>query len=143
MICVEMLLASAAMLFAFPHNEYKMGGATSGLRVGAMLHAISIKDVINDTVHVVSAPPSADANPAQPPQHGHKQHDSKIVGRSHACAWQQRRAKKDAGKLIVSWPPTSHASLPAAACSLRPPTTTMCCIAMVALLRMSSGKPEI
>ncbi len=53
LICAEMLLASISMLFAFPHKEFKMGGATHALRLGAIGHAISIRDVINDTIHVV------------------------------------------------------------------------------------------
>lgn len=54
MICVEMLIASGSLLFAFPSKEYQMGGATHGLRMSAIAHAISVRDVISDTIHVVS-----------------------------------------------------------------------------------------
>ena len=54
MICVEMSGSSIMMYFAFPTNEYKMGGATKGLRKEAFAHAISIKDVVADTVHQVN-----------------------------------------------------------------------------------------
>lgn len=55
MICVEMALAGTGLLFAFPHKEYQIGGSTSGFRLDAFLHAISIRDVVVDTIHVVSS----------------------------------------------------------------------------------------
>jgi hypothetical protein len=54
MICVEMALAGLSLLYAFPHKEFNMGGSTHGWRLDAFLHAISIKDVVVDTIHVVS-----------------------------------------------------------------------------------------
>jgi hypothetical protein len=54
MICVEMALAGISLLYAFPHKEFNMGGSTHGWRLDAFLHAISIKDVVVDTIHVVS-----------------------------------------------------------------------------------------
>ena len=53
MICAEMLLASISMLYAFPVKEYMIGGSAAGFRADAFTHAISIKDVIKDTIHVV------------------------------------------------------------------------------------------
>jgi hypothetical protein len=53
MICAEMLLAGASMLYAFPYKEYQIGGSTAGWRLGAFTHAISVKDVVKDVVHVV------------------------------------------------------------------------------------------
>jgi hypothetical protein len=58
MICVEMALAGLSLLYAFPHKEFNMGGSTGGWRLDAFLHAISIKDVVVDTIHVVSTPSS-------------------------------------------------------------------------------------
>ena len=40
MICVEMLLAGAAMTFAFPHNQYAIGGAAAGFRLDAIAHTL-------------------------------------------------------------------------------------------------------
>lgn len=54
MICVEMALAGISLLYAFPHSEFNMGGSTHGWRLDAFLHAISIRDVVVDTIHVVS-----------------------------------------------------------------------------------------
>jgi hypothetical protein len=54
MICAEMLLAGTSMLYAFPYKEYQIGGSTAGWRWSAFSHAISIKDVVKDVVHVVS-----------------------------------------------------------------------------------------
>jgi hypothetical protein len=54
MICVEMALAGISLLYAFPHREFNMGGSTAGWRLDAFLHAISIRDVVVDTIHVVS-----------------------------------------------------------------------------------------
>jgi hypothetical protein len=51
MICVEMMCAAFMMLVAFPHTEYHIGGAAAGMHIGAMFHAISIRDVIADVVH--------------------------------------------------------------------------------------------
>lgn len=49
LLCVEMLPAAVFMLFAFPHTEYKVaGGELSG---GNALHALSIRDLVSDTVH--------------------------------------------------------------------------------------------
>ncbi|KAK9819743.1 hypothetical protein WJX72_001824 [[Myrmecia] bisecta] len=50
-ICVEMLPASIFMIWAFPYSEYKGTGATVGLGLDNMRHAISIHDVVSDTVH--------------------------------------------------------------------------------------------
>lgn len=51
MICLEMIGASVMMLYAFPHTEYNIGGAASGMNSSALGHAISIRDVVSDTVH--------------------------------------------------------------------------------------------
>ncbi|KAL4855483.1 malate dehydrogenase [Chlorella vulgaris] len=49
LLCVEMLPAAIFMLFAFPWKEYVVaGGNISG---GNITHAISIRDVVTDTVH--------------------------------------------------------------------------------------------
>ncbi|EFN51463.1 hypothetical protein CHLNCDRAFT_27935, partial [Chlorella variabilis] len=49
LLCVEMLPAAIFMLFAFPWSEYVVaGGNISG---GNITHAISIRDVVTDTVH--------------------------------------------------------------------------------------------
>lgn len=55
-ICCEMAIAGIALLYAFPYKEYQIGGSTSGLRLDAVKHAISIQDVVKDAIHVVSAP---------------------------------------------------------------------------------------
>ena len=52
MICVEMLLAGAAMRFAFPHAQYCIGGSAAGFRLDAFAHAASINDVVKDVIHV-------------------------------------------------------------------------------------------
>eukprot|EP00884_Botryococcus_braunii_P002753 jgi/Botrbrau1/12479/Bobra.0169s0026.1 len=51
LICVEMLPASIAMLFAFPYQEYKGSGPSSGMGLDNMRHVISIHDVVSDTMH--------------------------------------------------------------------------------------------
>ncbi|KDD74960.1 organic solute transporter Ostalpha, partial [Helicosporidium sp. ATCC 50920] len=49
LVCVEMLPAAICMLFAFPYSDYKVaGGSLSG---GNVTHAISIRDLVSDTVH--------------------------------------------------------------------------------------------
>lgn len=49
LICVEMLPAAICMLFAFPWQDYAgAGGALSGTNV---THAMSIRDLVADTVH--------------------------------------------------------------------------------------------
>jgi hypothetical protein len=52
MICVEMLLAGAAMVYAFPYKQYSIGGAAAGFRLDAITHAISVSDVARDIIHV-------------------------------------------------------------------------------------------
>eukprot|EP00803_Ostreobium_quekettii_P010511 evm.model.scf_63.20 EVM.evm.TU.scf_63.20 scf_63:139344-146569(+) len=51
LISVEMLGAAWLMWFAFPYTDYKIAGANTGLGRGNIGHAISIQDVVNDTVH--------------------------------------------------------------------------------------------
>ena len=52
LLCVEMLPAAVAMAAAFPAKEYHTGGGPSaGLDAAAVSHAISIRDVVADTVH--------------------------------------------------------------------------------------------
>jgi hypothetical protein len=52
LICAEMLPAAVAMLFAFPWAEYSAGGGGGGrLGAGAVGHALSLRDVVSDTVH--------------------------------------------------------------------------------------------
>ncbi|KXZ55834.1 hypothetical protein GPECTOR_2g1385 [Gonium pectorale] len=51
MVCLEMLMSACMMWAAFPHTEYKMGGQTSGWRLHAFLHAISLQDVYSDIMH--------------------------------------------------------------------------------------------
>ncbi|GLC43913.1 hypothetical protein PLESTB_000922400 [Pleodorina starrii] len=51
MVCLEMLMSACMMWAAFPHTEYKMGGQTTGLRLTAVLHAISLQDVYSDIMH--------------------------------------------------------------------------------------------
>jgi len=55
MICTEMALAGIALLYAFPHKEYQIGGTTNAFRLDAFTHAISINDVVKDAIHVVSS----------------------------------------------------------------------------------------
>lgn len=50
-ICLEMLGSSIAMYFAFPVSDFKIGGVATGMRMGAMIHAISIRDVLADVLH--------------------------------------------------------------------------------------------
>ena len=52
MICIEMLIAGAAMTYAFPYKQYSIGGAAAGFRLDAVTHAISVSDVVRDSVHV-------------------------------------------------------------------------------------------
>lgn len=54
MICTEMAVAGIALLYAFPHKEYQIGGSTNAFRLEAFKHAISINDVVKDAIHVVS-----------------------------------------------------------------------------------------
>jgi hypothetical protein len=58
MICCEMALAGIALLYAFPHKEYQIGGSTSGYRLEAFMHAISVHDVVKDAIHVVRRTPA-------------------------------------------------------------------------------------
>ncbi|GIL47293.1 hypothetical protein Vafri_4146 [Volvox africanus] len=51
MVCMEMLMSACMMWAAFPHTEYKMGGQTTGWRLTAFLHAISLQDVYSDIMH--------------------------------------------------------------------------------------------
>jgi len=52
MICVEMLIAGAAMTYAFPYKQYSLGGTTAGFRWDAFTHAVSMSDVVRDIIHV-------------------------------------------------------------------------------------------
>ncbi|KIZ05721.1 Transmembrane protein [Monoraphidium neglectum] len=52
MICAEMLVAGAALTYAFPHKEYSIGGSAAGFRLDAFAHAASMRDVVKDVVHV-------------------------------------------------------------------------------------------
>ncbi|GBF91303.1 hypothetical protein Rsub_03623 [Raphidocelis subcapitata] len=52
LICVEMLIAGGAMTAAFPHRQYALGGTTAGFRLDAFWHAVSVRDVVADVVHV-------------------------------------------------------------------------------------------
>lgn len=58
MICCEMAIAGMALLYAFPHKEYQIGGSTHGLRWDNFTHAVSVNDVVKDVIHVVSKPSS-------------------------------------------------------------------------------------
>jgi len=51
MICIEMAISAFTMQFAFPVADFKIGGSAAGLHVGAMVHAISIRDVLADVLH--------------------------------------------------------------------------------------------
>ncbi|GMH32994.1 hypothetical protein BSKO_00828 [Bryopsis sp. KO-2023] len=51
LICIEMLGAAILLLFAFPHKEYKGTDGPMPLKPGNVRHAISIRDVVSDTVH--------------------------------------------------------------------------------------------
>ena len=53
MVCMEMLMSAGMMWVAFPHTEFRMGGQTSGFRLGAFMHAISLQDVYSDIMHQV------------------------------------------------------------------------------------------
>ena len=52
LICVEMIIAAAMMQFAFPHADYDDSG-DAGKRgfMTNVSHAISLNDVVSDTVH--------------------------------------------------------------------------------------------
>lgn len=49
LLCVEMLPSAIFMIFAFPWSEYVVAGGN--IRGGNITHAISIRDVVTDTVH--------------------------------------------------------------------------------------------
>ncbi|PSC70645.1 transmembrane 184A-like [Micractinium conductrix] len=49
LLCVEMLPSAIFMLFAFPWADYVVAGGN--IRGGNITHAISIRDVVTDTVH--------------------------------------------------------------------------------------------
>eukprot|EP01025_Chloroclados_australasicus_P035039 TRINITY_DN3576_c0_g1_i1.p1 TRINITY_DN3576_c0_g1~~TRINITY_DN3576_c0_g1_i1.p1 ORF type:complete len:435 (+),score=23.09 TRINITY_DN3576_c0_g1_i1:308-1612(+) len=55
MICTEMVASALCMWFAFPFTEYKLAYCRENQRIhsygGAIGHAISIKDLVSDTVH--------------------------------------------------------------------------------------------
>jgi len=59
LICIEMLPAAICMLYAFPHHPYKnsafaaasRAGLGLGLSGGNVTHAMSISDVLSDTLH--------------------------------------------------------------------------------------------
>lgn len=52
LMCLEMLGAAFLLLFAFPHAEYMKGAeGPMPLYPGNVRHAISIRDVVSDTVH--------------------------------------------------------------------------------------------
>ena len=51
LICLEMLFAAILLLYAFPYHEYKLSGMEANLGAGNVRHAISIRDVVSDTVH--------------------------------------------------------------------------------------------
>ena len=53
-IIVEMLVASVAMLFAFPWSEYQIGGVAKGWSWLAFTHAVSINDVLADIMHQIN-----------------------------------------------------------------------------------------
>jgi len=49
LICVEMLPAAVCMMFAFPWREYASAG--TGLSGDTVGHAMSLRDLVSDTVH--------------------------------------------------------------------------------------------
>jgi len=51
LICLEMVFAAILLLFAFPYQEYKISGIDPRLGASNVRHAISIRDVVSDTVH--------------------------------------------------------------------------------------------
>ena len=51
LICLEMLFAAVLLLYAFPYQEYRIAGTESHLGATNVRHAISIRDVVTDTVH--------------------------------------------------------------------------------------------
>jgi len=50
LICVEMLPAAICMLFAFPWSDYS-AGTGGGLAPDAVGHAMSLRDLVSDTMH--------------------------------------------------------------------------------------------
>lgn len=55
-ICVEMLIAAAGHLYAFPYREY--AGANIGANRGftaSLTHAVKLNDFYHDTVHQVTS----------------------------------------------------------------------------------------
>ena len=60
LICVEMLPSAVLMTFAFPSSDFKTPAGLTRVRGGGLTanvgHAISIHDVVSDTVHQVKAP---------------------------------------------------------------------------------------
>lgn len=50
LLCIEMLPAAICMWFAFPHTPYR-SQAGGGLSASGVTHAISIRDMVTDTVH--------------------------------------------------------------------------------------------
>lgn len=50
-ICIEMFISGCTMYFAFPVADFKIGGVAAGMRMGAIIHAISIRDVLADVMH--------------------------------------------------------------------------------------------
>jgi hypothetical protein len=51
LICLEMLPAAIFMQWAFPYTDYKGTGPRTGLDVHNVTHAISVRDLVSDTVH--------------------------------------------------------------------------------------------
>jgi hypothetical protein len=55
LICVEMLPAAICIIFAFPWRDFAdgngAGGAAAGLAPDAVTHAMSLRDVVTDTMH--------------------------------------------------------------------------------------------
>jgi len=60
LICVEMLPSAVLMTFAFPSSDFKTPAGLTRVRGGGLTanvgHAISIHDVVSDTVHQVCTP---------------------------------------------------------------------------------------
>lgn len=52
-VCLEMLMSALFMWVAFPHTEFRMAGHKRGLKLAAVLHCISIADVVSDVMHQV------------------------------------------------------------------------------------------
>ncbi|EEH59064.1 uncharacterized protein MICPUCDRAFT_15117, partial [Micromonas pusilla CCMP1545] len=51
LICVEMIIAAPMMLFAFPSTPYADSSKMHGISLKNIGHAISLNDVVSDTVH--------------------------------------------------------------------------------------------